>query len=892
MVIFYTLFIFPIVQIIELCFTVFFRLFKNVGFSILGVSLVVSVCTLPFYIFAENIQKKERDFFKRLKPKIDKIKSVFKGDEQYMILSAYYRQNHYHPIYALRNSLNLLIQIPFFIAAYSFLHHSQLLNNCSFFFINDLSKPDALFNIGNININLLPLFMTFINVASGAVYSKNLEFKDKFQLYGIALIFLLLLYNSPSGLVLYWTTNNLFSLFKNILQKTKYKKIIIFGLLFFFIILSDIFLLFFHPGDLPKRLLIIILLSSILLLPIIKKIIKPVRILNLINSKNLFNLPVHVYVFSCLILFILNGYIIPSSLIASSITDFSFIDSYTTPFPFILMTLLQSAGFFLFWTLFIYFLFPQKIRSILLIIMIFTAAISLINVFTITENFGFLTTSMFFSDPKPFSLIPKLYIFNIALIFLIFILLLFLILKNKIKLIASGQVIIIITLFILSIINTVQINNNYIIVREKFKTGENSEYFTNEYSFSRNGKNVLVIMIDAAVGSHVPLIFNEKPDLINVFTGFHYFPNTVSFASHTLIGALPVFGGYEYSPLSINNQKDKTLLEKQQEAYLMLPKLFSEAGFSVTITDPPFDNFRMSNLSIFLNYPEYDAKNLNGKYTAQWLRNNSNIETIKISEILKMNLIRFSFFKSSPLFLRLIIYDQGNWLTLNHSNSNFTNIFIDDYAFLDTIKNITDFKDTGDTYTAIYSHLAHNGTFLQAPDYLPINNVTNKGTSLFAENSTFHLTTASLLLLGKWFEYLKENGVYDNTRIIIVSDHGRGSLNIHNNFRLPDDQLMYGYNALFMFKDFYSNEPPVMQTDFMTNADLPLFALKDIINNPVNPFTGNKIIPEKEEGIMITTLGAVSTYRHGKYIYNIANNQWLFIKDNIFIPENWRRITK
>jgi len=892
MIIFYTLFIFPIVQIIELCFTIFFRLFKNVGFSILGVSLVVSVCTLPFYIFAEKIQQKERDFFKRLKPKIDKIKSVFKGDEQYMILSAYYRQNHYHPIYALRNSLNLLIQIPFFIAAYSFLHHSQLLNNCSFFFINDLSKPDALFNIGNININLLPLFMTFINVTSGAVYSKNLEFKDKFQLYGIALIFLLLLYNSPSGLVLYWTTNNLFSLFKNILQNTKYKNIIIYSLLFFLIILSDIFLLFFHPGDLPKRLLIIILLSSVLLFPIIKKIYKPIRIQNLINSKNLFNLPVHIYIFSCLILFILNGYIIPSSLIASSVTDFSFIDSYTTPFPFILITLLQSAGIFLFWTLFIYFLFPQKIRNILSFIMIFTAGISLINVFTITENFGFLTTSMFFSDPKPFSLIPKFYLLNIVSIFLIIILLLFLILKNKFKLIASGQIIIIITLFTLSIINTIQISNNYAIVREKFKTGANSEYFTNEYSFSKNGKNVLVIMLDAAVGSFIPFILEEKPNLINIFTGFQYFPNTVSFASHTLIGALPVFGGYEYSPLSINNQKDKTLLEKQQEAYLMLPKMFSDAGFSVTITDPPFDNFKMSNLSIFADYPEYDVKNLNGKYTAQWLRNNSDIETIKISEILKKNLIRFSFFKSSPLFLRLIIYDQGNWLTLNHSNNNFTNIFIDDYAFLDTIKNITNFKETGDTYTVIYSHLPHNGTFLQAPDYLPINNITNKGSSIFSESSTFHLTTASLLLIGKWFEYLKENGVYDNTRIIIVSDHGRGSLNIHNNFRLPDDQLLYSYNALLMFKDFYSNKPPVMQSYFMTNADLPIFALKDIIENPVNPFTGNKIIPEKEEGITITTLGAVSTYRHGKYIYNIGKDQWLFVKDNIFLPENWRRITK
>lgn len=31
---------------------------------------------------------------------------------------------------------------------------------------------------------------------------------------------------------------------------------------------------------------------------------------------------------------------------------------------------------------------------------------------------------------------------------------------------------------------------------------------------------------------------------------------------------------------------------------------------------------------------------------------------------------------------------------------------------------------------------------------------------------------AAMLRLGEWFDYLREEGVYDNTRIILVSDHG------------------------------------------------------------------------------------------------------------------------
>ena len=51
------------------------------------------------------------------KNKIKDIKAVFKGDERYMILSAYYRQNNYHPLYSLRGMLGLLFQLHFFISS-------------------------------------------------------------------------------------------------------------------------------------------------------------------------------------------------------------------------------------------------------------------------------------------------------------------------------------------------------------------------------------------------------------------------------------------------------------------------------------------------------------------------------------------------------------------------------------------------------------------------------------------------------------------------------------------------------------------------------------------------------------------------------------------------------
>ena len=156
---FYNLIISPISNILEF-FYVFFSSVTSKGLSVIALSFVVTLFCLPLYIVAENWQEQERRTQKKLKPWVDKIKKTFKGDEQYMILNAYYRQNNYRPIFALRSSFSLLIQIPFFIAAYTFLSNVESLKGYSFLFIKDFGAPDHFAKIGNLYINILPILMT------------------------------------------------------------------------------------------------------------------------------------------------------------------------------------------------------------------------------------------------------------------------------------------------------------------------------------------------------------------------------------------------------------------------------------------------------------------------------------------------------------------------------------------------------------------------------------------------------------------------------------------------------------------------------------------------------------------------------------------------------------
>ena len=73
----------------------------------------------------------------------------------------------------------------------------EALKGQSFLFIKDMGAPDRLFAIGSFYVNILPIAMTAINIIAGAIYTKGFATKEKVQIYGMALVFLVLLYNSP-----------------------------------------------------------------------------------------------------------------------------------------------------------------------------------------------------------------------------------------------------------------------------------------------------------------------------------------------------------------------------------------------------------------------------------------------------------------------------------------------------------------------------------------------------------------------------------------------------------------------------------------------------------------------------------------------------------------------
>ena len=183
------------------------------GPALIAMSVTFNLALLPAYHSAEKVQDRERSIQRRMAPKIEEFKFAFKGEERYWMLRALYRQHDYHPVYALRGLLPLAIQIPFFIATFGLLSHYEPLMGERFSLIKDLGQPDQLL----MGVNLLPIVMTVLNIWAVHLYSWELPQREKMQSNVVALVFLAILYKSPAGLVLYWTVNNLISLFKSLI---------------------------------------------------------------------------------------------------------------------------------------------------------------------------------------------------------------------------------------------------------------------------------------------------------------------------------------------------------------------------------------------------------------------------------------------------------------------------------------------------------------------------------------------------------------------------------------------------------------------------------------------------------------------------------------------------
>ncbi len=904
----YSLFIMPLQLFFEVVFSFAQRFTDNPGLSIIVLSLTMNFLVLPLYKRADAIQDRQREISKKMQRGISHIKRVYSGDEKMMMLQTYYRQNHYKPTDVFKESLSLLIQIPFFIAAYRFLSNLALLDGAAFGPIRDLGMPDALVVVGNTSFNFLPVLMTLINIISCLIYTKGFPLKSKLQLYIMAFLFLILLYNSPSGLVLYWTLNNLFSLIKNIFFKLKDPTKLLSMLCSLCGVVLALYSIAFFDNTLKRR-IIVVLFGLFLQIPFaVRLLFKSSKVNNRIHlvfpkaNRELFLL-------SSIMLSTFIGGLIPSALLKSSPQEFINISLYYNPLWYLFYVFLVSVGYFVLWTGVFYSVADNTGKVIIEKIMLLFCGTAVIDYMFFGTDLGIISATLCFEEDLIYSWKDKI----VNLLVICILLFLVFISTRFEKYLDSILITIIVVVLIMTGINAFISFRAIKPVEARIKSGEKISF-----NLSKNGKNIIVLMLDRAIGPYVPYIMNEKPELKEKYDGFTWYSNSLSFSNNTNTGAPALFGGYEYSPVELNKRDKERLVDKHNESLKVMPVLFDENGYEVTVCDVPYANYQwIPDMTIYDDYPGINTYNTEGMFSLK----------VQQSKLLntRRNLFFYSLMKASPVIIQKYIYGGSNYNHLTERGYTSTgqvtegtsvaqgisSEFLSSFDVLKNIEKLTDISSSEkNTFLMMNNNATHEPILLQEPEYLPKESVNNTdfdaanvsrfsvdGKEIKMENVDhfIHYETdmACMIQLGKWFDYMRENGVYDNTRIILVSDHGR-NLSQFDELELKEDGKYYDLEKvshLLMVKDF--NEKGFKVSDeFMTIADVPTIAVSGIIDNPVNHFTGKPINNDDkfvgEQYILLDSPWEVGINNGTQFL----PGDWLAVHDNIWDKNNWRVVAR
>ena len=209
-----------------------FKLSGNFGIAIILITLGIRVLFFPLANYSFRSMAK----MKALQPEMVRLKELHKDDKiklQQEMMSLYKKEK----VNPASGCLPVLIQIPFFFAIYKMLFISLEMRHQPFFgWIKDLSAqdPTSLFNIFGLipwdppSFLMIGVWPILMGLSMWVQQKLNPAPTDPIQakIFAFFPIFLtIILATFPSGLVVYWTVNNILTIAQQwvIMKKTKIK---------------------------------------------------------------------------------------------------------------------------------------------------------------------------------------------------------------------------------------------------------------------------------------------------------------------------------------------------------------------------------------------------------------------------------------------------------------------------------------------------------------------------------------------------------------------------------------------------------------------------------------------------------------------------------------------
>jgi YidC/Oxa1 family membrane protein insertase len=220
-------------NIMKFFLNIFFKVVPNYGVAIIMVTILVKAILFPLTRNGSISSAKMQEY----QPQIKELQEKYKANPQKLNaeMAAFYKKVGFNPM---SGCLPLLIQFPIFIAMYNLFNNHFDLRGAMFIpgWISDLSMPEAIVTFPRLNLILWQVdalrILPIVYLVSQLLYGKYTQSTTagqsaaqmKIMMYGMPIFFFFILYNTPSGLLVYWIVSNLLSIGQQIVINDLLKK--------------------------------------------------------------------------------------------------------------------------------------------------------------------------------------------------------------------------------------------------------------------------------------------------------------------------------------------------------------------------------------------------------------------------------------------------------------------------------------------------------------------------------------------------------------------------------------------------------------------------------------------------------------------------------------------
>lgn len=198
----------------------------NYGVAIILITILIRILFWPITHKGTESMRKMQE----IQPLMQEMREKYKDNpqKQQQELFALYKEHKINPV---GGCLPMVIQIPVFFALFVVLRSAIELRFAGFIWIDDLTQPEGLlkniflFQIFPFNhlagLNLLPIVMSAMMIYQQRIMPTSADPRQARIMQLMPIFMLFLFYPAPSGLALYWTTNQCSMIVQQLLYKRR-----------------------------------------------------------------------------------------------------------------------------------------------------------------------------------------------------------------------------------------------------------------------------------------------------------------------------------------------------------------------------------------------------------------------------------------------------------------------------------------------------------------------------------------------------------------------------------------------------------------------------------------------------------------------------------------------